>query len=471
MLDRLRRLQSLRETHVREHGAHDGAPDDAPRDAPGTPALRGRRAHAVEQIIPGDQIDNPAGVCYVSAHAYPLTLERGSGPLGALLEMQPRAFAPLHPNFRLADIEAFSRAAFIDTETTGLGGGAGVYCFMVGVGTFESLQEPLDAGPMPLNGEAAVVEGAPPPDETPTHFVVRQYFMRSPGEEQALLTALARQLESHDVAVTFNGRSFDMPLLRTRFRYNVRLLPDMGAGVPLLHESAPHLDLLLPARRLWKRRLQSCRLANLEQQILQFVRSEDDVPGYLIPQLYTDYLRSGDARPIQRIFYHNREDIVSMVALADRLARSFGPQREEGYSHEIPAADWIALGITYDNQGRDDQAEAAYRRGLELSADPRDRAELFDRLARLQKRQGRWQEAAGTWQTWLSSTPGNDPTPFIELAKYCEWQLNDYAQAEMWAAWALYNLRQQNSPFAWARTISELEHRLERIRRKKSPPS
>ncbi len=417
--------------------------------------------------MPGEEIANAAGACYVTAYAYPLALQRGSGPLGALLDLQPNTLAPFHPNFGLDGIEAFSNAAFIDTETTGLGGGAGVYCFMVGVGTFETLDAPLDRGPLPLAGAVATAEHASVEHDAPTHFVVRQYFMRSPAEEHALLTALARQLDSRDVAVTFNGRSFDLPLLRNRIRYNLRFLPDFARGVPLLHERAPHLDLLMPARRLWKRRLQSCRLANLEQQVLQFVRTEDDVPGRLIPQMYIDYLRSGDARPLQRVFYHNREDIVSMVALADHLTRAFGSQTGAVQKVELPPADWIALGISYDNQGRNDLAESAYRRALEFTADPHDRAELFARLARLLKRQGRWQEAADAWQAWLSSTPGVDPTPFIELAKYCEWQLNDYDQAEMWAAWALFNLKQQDARLAWARTISELEHRLDRIRRKK----
>ncbi len=291
--------------------------------------------------------------------------------------------------------------------------------------------------------------------------------MRSPPKSKHCSRHSPAETERHDIAVTFNGRSFDLPLLRNRIRYNLRFLPDFARGVPLLHERAPHLDLLMPARRLWKRRLQSCRLANLEQKVLEFVRTEDDVPGRLIPQLYIDYLRSGDARPLQRVFYHNREDIVSMVALADHLTRAFGSQTDSAQEVELPAADWIALGISYDSQGRNDLAESAYRRALEFTADPHDRAELFARLARLMKRQGRWQEAADAWQAWLSSTPGVDPTPFVELAKYCEWQLGDYDQAEMWAAWALYNLQQQDGRLAWARTISELEHRLNRIRRKK----
>ena len=172
------------------------------------------------------------------------------------------------------DLEDFAGAAFIDTETTGLGNGAGVYAFMVGVGTFET----LDGTDMP--GEQ--VSGGPDDAVVPSHFVVRQFFMRHPGEEGAVLAAVADLLRDKRLAVTFNGRGFDLPLLRGRYLQNRRLLAER-AMVALLAESAPHLDLLMPARRLWRRRLQSCRLINLEQMILGMRRTEDDVPGALIP--------------------------------------------------------------------------------------------------------------------------------------------------------------------------------------------
>ncbi len=154
MLDRLRRLQSLRETRPRDA-------EDPAVERPAAPTLaRTRSRFPVEQAAPGEEIANTAGACYVSAFAYPLALQRGAGPLGALLDLQPKTLAPFHPNFGLDGIEAFSNAAFIDTETTGLGGGAGVYCFMVGVGTFEALDAPPDQGPLPLAGAVATAEHA-----------------------------------------------------------------------------------------------------------------------------------------------------------------------------------------------------------------------------------------------------------------------------------------------------------------------
>ena len=311
--------------------------------------------------MPGEEIENAAGVCYVTTRAYALDEARGPSSLGDLLDLPPALFHPFHPQFGLGDLRDYRHAAFIDTETTGLGNGAGVYCFMVGVGTFEPWPDAHD----------------------PQHFVVRQYFMRNPVEERALLLALDERLAGAELTVTFNGRTFDLPLLRTRFRQNRRFMPPVGEGAASLGEGRPHLDLLHPARRLWRRRLQSCRLINLERQILGLDRSEDDVPGYLIPELYLQYVRSGLAGDMRRVFYHNLEDIVTMVALGDQLSRAFGIGESPAprtYLHEL---DLAALGRAYEATGQLDLAESHYRRALEHVRAPGDRAELFARLGKL----------------------------------------------------------------------------------------
>ncbi|MBK8794971.1 MAG: ribonuclease H-like domain-containing protein [Anaerolineales bacterium] len=137
---------------------------------------------------------------------------RGGDPLARALDAPLAALAPFHPDFRLEHAGDFASAAFVDTETTGLGAGAGVYAFLVGVGTFEIWPPPVDAAtrPRPL---------------APTHFVVRQFFMRHPGEEAALLAAVAEVVGRCRLMVTFNGRGFDLPLLRARYRQNRPLLP------------------------------------------------------------------------------------------------------------------------------------------------------------------------------------------------------------------------------------------------------
>ena len=443
-LDRLRRLQALREQRQRGEPAPLAAASTNRReDWP--VAMAGGRIRRLEELVPGQVVENACGFCYQATSAVPLHHQRGSHALGDLLRLQPAALAQFHPEFGLTPAVDFSRAAFIDTETTGLGAGASVYCFMIGVGAFERWEEGTDE---------------------PTHFVVRQLFMRNPAEEGALLLALAELLAPYTMTVTFNGRGFDLPLLRTRYRYNRHMLPATGPSGNLLQPDQPHLDLLPPARRLWRRRLQSCRLLNLERSILDQQRTEDDVPGHLIPQLYSDYLRSGDARDISRIFYHNREDIISTAALAERLSQAFGQGCDPGHTGDLHGLDWLSLGRSYEARGQLAAAESAYRRALDAMVRPSERAEAYAALGQLLKRQGQWAAAVDTWQQWLGSVPGDDPTPFVELAKYSEWQARDLAQAAMWAGWALHNLRRSRNAAQWNTEVQDLEHRLARIQRK-----
>lgn len=437
-LDRLRRLHSLRPQHAKAEPVYAPLEDevsfDAPVDALGT----------ADALPPGAEVVTDLGACYLVTTTYPLATVRGRQALGDLLQVSPATLAPFHPDFRLEGMD-FRQAAFVDTETTGLGGGAGIFAFMVGVGAFA------------WDDPNAATTGA-----LPDNFVLRQYFMRHPGEERALLGALADDLGRQQMVVTFNGRAFDLPLLRGRYLQHRRHLGERGR-VALIDEGAAHLDLLYPARRLWRRRLQSCRLINLEQMILGLARSEEDVPGALIPQLYNDYLRTNQTGAINRIFYHNREDIVSMVALAHRLVLAYGDEQSRS---DVEGEDWLALAVCYERQGDLARAEDAYRAATTAIADDGWRADAFARLGDLLKRQERWDEAAAVWELWLTSLPGHDMTPFCELSKYCEWRLHDLEQAEMWAAWALHDLRQAAPYQRRPGQIADLEHRLARIRRK-----
>lgn len=441
VLDRLRRLQSLR-------------PQNAPVNAPVEPELP-RIGHSaagpLDALVTGQEIENEGGRCWLVTERYPLETVRGRHPLHALLSTTPGSIAPLYPKAGLDSDFDFRRVAFIDTETSGLGGGAGVYAFMVGVGVFEG------SGNIPI-----------PDPQSPVSFTVYQFFMRDPGEETALLTALAELLRERSGLVTFNGRTFDAPLLRGRYQMNRRFLP-VGVGLPgLLAEDAAHFDLLHPARRLWKRRLSSCSLSNLEAQVLGLHRTEDDVPGSLIPWLYTQFLQTGNAGPMAGVFYHNREDIVSMVSLAELLCRHFADPLPSAQAGELHPLDLASVGRVHAELGWLESAEAAFFHALNELDDRDALPDVFDGLGWLLKRQARWDEAAALWQRWLSTVPGPDPRPYIELAKYCEWQGNDLEQAQMWTAWALHN--QQSAPVRQRspQAIGELQHRLARIQRKQA---
>ena len=195
-------------------------------------------------------------------------------------------------NGTIADVPP-SRWAFLDTETTGLMGGSGTVAFLVGVGRI------TDAG-----------------------FAVRQFFMRDFGEESSQLTALAEHLNDFDVLVTYNGKSFDAPLLETRYRMS-RL------RVPL--ERLQHVDILHGSRRIWKSRFETCQLVQLEHRILGYTR-EGDVPGGMIPQLYYDFIKKQRPSLVEPILEHNRLDIVSLACLTAIVPRAFLEPHEIEFS-------------------------------------------------------------------------------------------------------------------------------------------
>jgi len=263
------------------------------REAPETPPdasrgrfgfLRDRRSpHTVERVLPGEKVSTPYGECFLVEHSHPAGHPHGAYRLDEALEADPQVFPWMARGLGGVAFD-LSQCVFVDLETTGLAGGTGTYAFLVGIGYFQGMR-----------------------------FVVRQYFMEDYDGEEALLHALAEALEPFRGVVSFNGKSFDLPLLETRFQMARRPFP---------LRDLPHLDLLFPARRLWKDRLESCALSSLEAAILG-VEREVDVPGWAIPGIYFDYLRSGDARPLAPVFEHNRHDLLSLATLATRLARQY----------------------------------------------------------------------------------------------------------------------------------------------------
>lgn len=420
--ERLRRLQQLGVRRGRAGLATPPAPPPHPAAAPDL------AAH-----LAAEEVATPAGFCLVATHRYPADEARGGWPLAAALAVQGAAAAACSRDRRLADFD-FSQAAFLDTETSGLAGGAGTFAFMVGVGTFE-------AG----------------------GYVVRQVFMRSPAEERALLHVVSELLARCTGLVTFNGRSFDAPLLNTR--YALQRQPSPLAELL-------HLDLLPAARQRWRLRLPSCALGALEQEILAMQRSQADVPGWLIPSIYQEYARSqGQPRPevlgdMARVFYHNREDIVSMAPLAALLCAPFSLAGAALPEASLPAADWLSLGRCYEELEWLEVGEAAYRRALEGALPAELRSLALRRLGGLLKRQERRAEAAAIWHDWVTSVPGPEVTPYEELAKHHEWQEPDLAAARKWTLWGLHTARQLSPGPAREEAVTSLQHRLERLERK-----
>jgi uncharacterized protein YprB with RNaseH-like and TPR domain len=409
--DRLRRL-----------GVHKGTAGLAPRIPPRPPpppspsVAQVQRAASDEphplETASLDEVRTAFGVAHVRRAVYALDHAHGDRVLRSALA---------HPQQQMGrlvfggcgDLD-LRNALFLDTETTGLAGGAGTLAFLVGVGFF-----------------------------TEEHFVVEQYFLKDPARESAMLTAIDKHVAARDALVTFNGRSFDIPLLETRFTL-ARIAPEFS--------DKQHLDLLLPARSVWKHALPSCSLGSLEFHVLQVQRTQQDVAGFLIPQLYREFLQSGGnvlTEDMHRVMYHNLLDILSMVTLSARLCEAIFLPRD-GREH-------FASGAFHERAGEPEQAERAYRSAAQaVDAPASAQSETARRLARLLKSQKRHGEAREHWKHLADQ---DDVDALIELAKLHEWRQVDLPQALACALRA----RVVCTDRWWC---AEIDRRVERLRRK-----
>jgi uncharacterized protein YprB with RNaseH-like and TPR domain len=232
-------------------------------------------------------------------------------------EPDPRVVA--HLGLKGASPSRWEDIVFLDTETTGLMGGTGTYVFLLGT--------------------AFIRDG---------ELVLRQHLLHDLGAEAAFVRALREELAPFRACASYNGKCFDLPLLRTRFVMALRA--DLSVD-----ES--HLDLLHPARRLWRDRFGSTSLRQLEDSVLDVVR-EDDIPGALIPERYFRWLALRDAQLIQPILNHNARDIVSLVRITDRIAQAVIDARAGRAPDHAPAA--FALAKAFERAGDGDIAYLCY---------------------------------------------------------------------------------------------------------------
>jgi uncharacterized protein len=294
-----------------------------------------------------------------------------------------------------------------------------------------------------LVGAARFVEGK---------FILKQFFLRDPSEEPAMLEALIHFLAPCDGLVTFNGKSFDAPLLNTRYSLH---------RIPSPFKDYAHIDLLPLARRLWRDRLPSRALKYLEEHVLGFTRTSEEVPGYEIPWLYFDYLRTGDARPMGGVFYHNAMDVVAMAALLGHVSELLADPYNGRVEHGL---DFIALGKLYEDLGHWDEAARLYERGLEAQLEESDFGVAVRRLSILQKRRGDLDQAVRLWEE--ASRKGHIYAS-IELAKHYEHKMRDVKSAIQWTRAAREAVENADLP-AYIRKhwLGEIDHRLARLERK-----
>ena len=435
-LERIHRLRKLGVRRgVRDLPAAPTAPGVSPAATPAAQAVQFPASSLELRVssfllpassdLPGEEVPTPFGPAWVRTARHPLA-ERPD--LAEWLTVQPAALAALDRNDRLLSLRP-EEVAFIDTETTGLSLGVGTYTFLIGVGTFED-----DA------------------------FVVRQFFMRNPAEERAQLHLVEEALGRCTSIVSFNGRGFDMPLIYNRF---------VLAAMPPPLAGAPHLDLLPPARRLWKTRWGSCSLGNLERNVLAFQRTAEDVPGYLIPDIYRQYYLTGVATEmLAHVFYHNLEDIASMVVLGAHMARFFRPENPAERLPELHPLECWSLGRCYDALDWIDASITAYHAAMDRMPSGPELAQILRELGYLYKRLERRDEAVEVWEAWIGTLAGDDLTPYVELAKHHEWHTLDLPAARGWAAWALRIAEGWPPGTARAEAAADLQHRLDRLERK-----
>lgn len=350
---------------------------------------------------------------------------------------QPAAFSPDPRALKLLLPEAPDQIAdadewlFLDTETTGLSGGTGTYPFLVGLAWWE--------------GGGLEIE---------------QLFMREYTDERALLFALRERIAERPVLVTFNGKTFDWPLLETRYRLTRRIsLPTPRA----------HLDFLHPARHLWRLRLGSVRLSELERHVLGWDRGADLLSG-LIPQIYFDYLRGGPPERLVPVLNHNQMDLRGLAALSGRIVSLLSDAESLGQD----GLELFGVSRICEKRGEDIRARSLYERSI-ASFLPTETDRVARRsLARLAKRQGDFELACELWRGALGNSR-HGYEAYEQLAIYYERKAGDPEQAQTIVQQALDELRRaiqvgDIAPGPYREIKARFDHRMKRLENRSQGP-
>ena len=335
-------------------------------------------------IVGGAIVERSEGAVIVVDREYRAAMLHGRLPIGEITSVindgtdAMKLMAEAWPSAKgIVNVEAGlqTRLLFLDLETTGLFGGAGTQAFLVG---------------------CAAIDG--------DSIRVRQFLLPGFEHERAVLNEVQAWSKSHGALVTYNGRSFDVPLIETRFMFH---------RLPCPLDGVPHLDMLHASRRLWRQRPlatgtpdpddSSCSLAVLEKHIAGLHRV-GDVPGYEIPSRFFRFVRDGDARPLEAVLEHNRLDLISLAAVLARAITLI----TRGPGEARTAQEAYGLARVYERAGAPDNAEASLLRTIDFArrvgAEPEVHAEALRRLAWLRRRARRVHEAAEAWRE-LASLP------------------------------------------------------------------
>lgn len=329
----------------------------------------------------------------------------------------------------MREFGASGHIVFLDLETTGLAGGTGTYAFLCGIG-FES-------GGM---------------------FVVRQLFLEGPSYESRWLDKIGAYIPQPSTLVTYNGAAFDIPLLRTRHV--------LSRSQPAW-DSCPHIDLLRLTRKFYRHRLSSCSLGSIESNVLLLERSGEDIPGHMIPTMYTQYLRTRDAAPLAGIFYHNEIDIVSLAAMYCRIAKML-----DGTTGD--AQDAVRAGDIWYESGDVCRAGLFWSRACQ---DERVGTDALIRLAFMDKRASRHCDALVRFMDVLSRMDDlgrnfaggcSFVDICVEIAKIMEHRMGDPTGAMRYVAAAYERAKRDRWKLgtSYREMMSELKRRYDRLAKK-----
>jgi uncharacterized protein len=387
--------------------------------------VQNERVREEKLDLPGFTVEETDhGMVYYRETRFQMDYKHGGTRLRELLEI-PEEIVDFLSNESKSSKVDFRKALFLDTETTGLAGGTGTLPFLIGVGFIE--------------------------DDS---FVVRQYFSPDYQYEHAKLEHINELMRRFPHLVTFNGRAFDMPIVTSRMVLS-RMKP--------AHYDPPHLDLLFPARRLWKRTIGSCKLTSLERAVLRFHR-HDDIPGWMIPSIYIEYLEHKNFYPLEQVFVHNLFDIITMAALLPGMWEHL----EMAENYKLCSMDHFSMGRIYEKKKERCQAVEHYEAAMTRCKDEGEKREIAKSLTKIFKKNKEFEKAVPLWEE-MAANSRIDISAHLELSKYYEHHVKDYEKALKYVEDAMEMVYRKRAIGALTSFYKEQEaviRRIERIKKK-----
>ncbi len=372
----------------------------------------------ITKILPGIRKSNSLGEYFFAEHQYTSNYIHGSIPFDLFFQSNSVYSTPeTDSTFDL------NKCIFLDTETTGLSTSGGTFAFMVGIGWFEE-----------------------------NHFELRQYFLTSPVQEEAMLLDLENLLSMHQNIVSYNGISFDIPILRSRFKYH---------RIPTTIIQKRQIDLLKYARMLFRYQFDNRSLKSIESKVLNFSRSEEEIPGYLAPVIYQEYLKTGETQDIVGVFYHNEMDVISLAALL-RIIDEVANEKDQLFSTYETLH--FSLARQFERNREYSKAIDSYSKALEQPKLPEAiRLTCYLCLANIYKKTSQVEKAMLFWGL---ATEFGSIESLIELAKIFEHKLKNYELALDYCKKALLLLDNDVNSIKRTVFLDQIDYRMERLKAK-----